>query len=64
MVAFLCGVLSGAFLMMAVLQLGTKKSITFGYIKDKSEDLQLFWSLTLSYFSGSLTGVIFFMVSL
>jgi hypothetical protein len=64
MTAFLCGVLSGIFLMMFVLQLATKKSITFGYIKDKSEDLQLFWSLTLSYFSGSLSGVIFYMVSL
>jgi len=54
MVNFLLGTLAGAFIMLAVLQLVTKKTINLAGIENKSEDPKRYWNFVAAYIVGFL----------
>ena len=61
MIDFLLGTLAGAFLMLALLQLATNKTINLAGITDKAEDSKRYWNFVLAYFTGCLGIVVLFL---
>lgn len=61
MLGFLFGILAGAFIIMAILQLATQKTINFAGYVDKSENTKRFWTFTLTYFTGFLGMCVLFL---
>jgi len=62
MIDFILGAFAGSFVMLAILQLVTKKTINFAGISDKSEDPERFWNFVLAYFTGFLGIVVLFII--
>ena len=57
MLNFLFGVLAGMFLMLVLLQLSTKKTITMAGFTDKEKNQKEYWAYVLAYLGGFLSMV-------
>ncbi len=61
MIAFILGAFGGSFLILALLQLATKKTINFAGITDRSEDPERFRNFVLVYLTGFLGIAVLFL---
>lgn len=62
MIDFILGAFAGSFVILALLQLVTKKTINFAGISDKSEDPERFRNFVLAYFTGFMGIVVLFLI--
>lgn len=62
MINFIFGAFAGGFIMLALLQLVTKKTINFAGISEKSDNIDRYWSFVLAYLAGFLGILVLYFV--